>query len=163
MLGVSRRTVCRRIREYGIDPSTTYTDMSDDDLDTVVSGIESSFPNCGQRMTDGLLRAQGIRVQRHRIRESIRRTDLAVVINRRRLALVQRTYNVPHPNALWHIDGNHKLIRLDSMSPYWMYVVTVSLLQLLFFICKYQLEQYKIKLYSNTWARVGIKNSVVVS
>ena len=67
-------------------------------------------------MMDGHLRAQGIVVQRERIRESLRRTDPAGVILRQRLALLRRAYHVPHPNplwpnALWHIDGNHKLIR----------------------------------------------------
>ena len=60
LLGVSRRTGWRRIREYGIETSTTYTDMSNYDLDTVVSGIRSSFPNCGQRMTDGYLRVHRV-------------------------------------------------------------------------------------------------------
>ena len=32
------------------------------------------------------------------------------------MALHRRQYNVPSPNALWHIDGNHKLIR-------WRFVV----------------------------------------
>ena len=51
-------------------------------------------------MMDGHLRAQGIVVQRERIRESLRRTDPAGVILRQRLALLRRAYHVPHPNAL---------------------------------------------------------------
>lgn len=31
---------------------------------------------------------------------------------RKKTALKRREYSVAGPNALWHIDGNHKLIRL---------------------------------------------------
>ena len=111
MLGVSQRTVWRRITKHSLNASSAYSDMCDGDLDEHLQTIQLSFPNCGQRMMDGHLRAQGIVVQRERIRESLRRTDPAGVILRQRLALVPRAYHVPHPNALWHIDGNHKLIR----------------------------------------------------
>ena len=50
-------------------------------------------------------------LQRHRIRQSIRRIDPEGVVSRLRRALHRRTYNVTSPNALWHIDGNHRLIR----------------------------------------------------
>ena len=64
----------------------------------------------------GYLAARGVRIQQKRIRESLRRVDpegtlmraLELnVINRRR-------YSVPSPLALWHIDGNHKLIRYGN-------------------------------------------------
>ena len=69
MLGVSQRTVWRRIREHSLNASSAYSDMCDEDLDEHVGTIQLSFPNCGQRMMDGHLRAQGIVVQRERIRE----------------------------------------------------------------------------------------------
>ena len=64
----------------------------------------------GKNIT-GRLRSQGILVQRERIRESIRRVDPIGVELRARRVLHRRMYCVECPNALWHLDGYHKLIR----------------------------------------------------
>ena len=66
VLGISQRTVWRRIQERSIDVYARYSDICDEDLDDIVSNIQSSFPNCGQRMLNGYLRSQGIEVQRQR-------------------------------------------------------------------------------------------------
>ena len=62
-------------------------------------------------MIQGHLRAQGINVQRSRIRNTIRNVDPEGVEARRHLRIHRRVYSVPCPNYIWHIDGNHKLIR----------------------------------------------------
>lgn len=59
------------------------------------------------------LRARGHLVQIARVRQSLQRvdpegTELRALANR---TLHRRTYSVPAANCLWHIDGNHKLIR----------------------------------------------------
>ena len=61
----------------------------------------------------GFLRSRGLRIQQHRIRESMRRVDPAgVLLMSLEMRITQRRrYQVPGPLALWHIDGNHKLIR----------------------------------------------------
>ncbi|XP_065821869.1 uncharacterized protein [Labrus bergylta] len=69
-------------------------------------------------MMGSFLRARGLRVQIPRVRDSLRRvdpdgTELRAMANR---TLRRRQYSVPAPNAMWHIDGNHKLIR-------WRFVV----------------------------------------
>ena len=64
---------------------------------------------------EGELVAQGIRVQRHRLRSSVKRVD---PVGRRLRAFTnihRRIYNVHSPLALWHIDGNHKLIRYSLL------------------------------------------------
>lgn len=56
--------------------------------------------------------SQGIRVQRARLRNCLKRVD---PIGRRLRSITtirRRVYNVRSPLALWHMDGNHKLIRL---------------------------------------------------
>ena len=53
----------------------------------------------------------GLRIQRERIRESIQRVDPTGIEGRVRRALHRRVYSVASPNALWHLDGYHKLIR----------------------------------------------------
>ena len=50
-------------------------------------------------------------MQRRRLCESIRRVDPIASSIRWQQLLKRRVYNVPGPNALWHIDGNHSLIR----------------------------------------------------
>lgn len=45
------------------------------------------------------------------MRESIRRVNPSGIQARIRRVLHRRTYQVDSPNALWHLDGHHKLIR----------------------------------------------------
>ena len=111
VLRLSVRTVRRRMSEYGISIRTTYTTVSDQELDSVVRAIQREFGLCGNRQMQGHLRAQGLRVQQSRVRESQRRVDPGGVIMRRLSSVHRRVYRVNGPRALWHIDGNHKLIR----------------------------------------------------
>ena len=62
-------------------------------------------------MLNGHLRSRGMVVQRKRLRESIRRVDSAGVEFRRRTTTTRRVYSMPCPNFIWHVDGNHKLLR----------------------------------------------------
>ena len=110
LLGVSLRTVRRRMTEYGLSVSALYSEISDRELDRLVDDIRGSFPNCGYRMMDGHLRQRGIRVTQARIRDSMHRVDPQGVLQWRE-AVQRRKYRVSSPLALWHIDGNHKLIR----------------------------------------------------
>ena len=59
----------------------------------------------------GHLRARSINVQRSRTRAVIRDVDPQGVRARQRLRIRCHVYSVPCPNYLWHVDGNHKLIR----------------------------------------------------
>ena len=115
LLGCSTRTIQRRMREFGID-SNRFNDLSDAHLDELVSEVVARLPNCGIRSVQSTLRVDGIILQRERVRESLHRVDPLGVEMRLRTALRRRQYNVPGPNALWHIDGCHKLIR-------WRFVV----------------------------------------
>lgn len=55
----------------------------------------------------------------------------AGVEQRKKSALKRRVYSVPGPNALWHMDGNHKLIRyvqyLDRMHVLYGHCYSVDL------------------------------------
>ena len=57
------------------------------------------------------LQIRGHRVQQSRVRESMRRVDPIGVVYRWSQTIHRRAYHVSCPNALWHIDGNHALIR----------------------------------------------------
>jgi hypothetical protein len=52
-----------------------------------------------------------MRVQFHRVRESQSRIDPEGSMLRRLQYLRRRYYSVRGPQHLWHVDGNHKLIR----------------------------------------------------
>ena len=60
----------------------------------------------------GFLSQRGYTVQQERIRESMRRIDPEGVLLRglQMRVIDRRHYRVPD-QCLWHIDGNHKLIR----------------------------------------------------
>ena len=65
----------------------------------------------GIRVLEGFLLSKGCRVQRERIRLSLLRIDPIGIVQRWKTTVKRRQYNVKHPLSLWHIDGNHKLIR----------------------------------------------------
>ena len=116
MLNCSIRTVQRRLDHLGLTVSMRYSTITDTALDEQVRNIQCHHEDAGYRMVGGILRSTGYVVQRDRVRQSLRRVDPIGSENRLRRALHRRVYNVPSPNALWHIDGNHKLVR-------WRFVV----------------------------------------
>lgn len=116
VLGVSRSTLYRRLDEEGVSFAATYTDISDVDLDRIVSDIKSTHPNDGERLLSGYLCRVGICVPRTRLRASIHRTDPVNTALQRSVTVRRRVYHAEGPNAVWHIDGNHKLIK-------WRFVV----------------------------------------
>lgn len=114
MLGVSTKTVSRRIKFFNLQEDIPkYTSISNEDLDAIVSEIYQEFPNCGIRRMKGFLTSRGIRMQWERVRSSLWRIDPAgILLRSMQLNLVNRRhYSVPGPLYLWHLDGNHKLIR----------------------------------------------------
>ena len=106
----------KRLLELGLNIRagvSRYTDISDEQLDGTCRNITREFPNCGVRRMRGFLSARGIHVTWERTRETMRRIDPeGVLIRSLQLNIVQRrVYFVRGPLHLWHIDGNHKLIR----------------------------------------------------
>ncbi len=111
ILGVSERTVYRRMSDFTLSVHDQYATLSDDELDHLVYQVHSQFPTCGNQQMLGHLFAQGYRVQQIRVRESLRRIDPEGCMIRQLRVINRRQYRVPSPRSLWHIDGNHKLIR----------------------------------------------------
>lgn len=114
MLGVSAKTVSRRIKEFSLrEELPRYTDITNDDLDKTVSDIYREFPNCGIRRMKGFLSARGINLQWERVRSSLWRIDPeGIILRSMQLNFInRRRYFVPGSLSLWHLDGNHKLIR----------------------------------------------------
>lgn len=111
MLGCSAKSVHRMIVNFGLSRFVQYSKISDNELDALVEDFVSNFPTAGQKTLAGHLSAMGYRIQRYRVRESLYRVDPWGVGQRSRRLLHRRKYKVPGPNSLWHIDGNHKLVR----------------------------------------------------
>lgn len=113
-VGVSRWTLQRCMSDWGLSVRGLYSGLTDDELDVLVSDIHSSNPHAGYRMMLGLLQARGHPVQWRRVRASMHRVDTAGIVSRMSelRCVVRRTYSVPGPRSLMHIDTNHKLIRL---------------------------------------------------
>ena len=67
--------------------------------------------DAGEVLLQGHLRPRNIHIRRKQLRDSIHRVDPRGPDSRRRPCIQHRVYSVPCPNYLWHVDGNHKLIR----------------------------------------------------
>mgnify|MGYP003429371256 FL=1 len=115
VFNISRSTLWRRITEAGMSIDN-FSDVSDADLDAMVGETQNNFPKMGLRLIQGHLKTMGIKVQRKRLRESIQRINPLNSMTRWHQPIARRTYSVPGPNSLWHIDGHHSLIR-------WRFVV----------------------------------------
>ena len=74
MLGVCMSTVNRRLKDFEMSISQTYSAITDEALDRTVQEI-IDFPSCGYRCMVGYLKAREFHVQQLRIRESVRRSD----------------------------------------------------------------------------------------
>ena len=112
MLGVSEPTIRRYLQEFGLS-RRNFTTLSDEALDGIVTGIKEDFQQSGYRVIRGILRARGYHVAERCVMECLKSVDLErVIICSLQLQIVHRRgYKVYGPNALWHVDTNHKLIR----------------------------------------------------
>ena len=114
LLHISLRTVCRRMSEFGILICNQYSDISDNDLDEMVTSVQRQYPNCGYRMMQGYLKGLNHCIQQTCVREAMARTDPEGLASRWCNTVIRKTYSVPSLNSLWHVDGNLRLIRLLS-------------------------------------------------
>uniref|UniRef100_A0A7M6DRW1 Integrase catalytic domain-containing protein n=2 Tax=Clytia hemisphaerica TaxID=252671 RepID=A0A7M6DRW1_9CNID len=112
MLLVSRWTIHRRVKEYGLTDFLNYSDINDQELDDLIRKYKDNHGIAvGRSLVIGHLKTLGIRVQHRRIIDSLIRID--PISSRLRWATVikRRKYNVPGPNSLWHLDGHHSLVK----------------------------------------------------
>ena len=112
LLQVSLSTVRRRMCDFGMRVRDRYSVISNQELDRIVTLVQHQNPNCGYRMMQGYVSRLGHKVQQTRIREAMARTDPEGLVSRWCYLVHRRCYSVSSPNALWHIDGHHRLIRL---------------------------------------------------
>ena len=98
------------MRELGV--YSTFDNLSDEELDQSTREYKNKKPTSGLRYVRGHFRRHGVRIQKERVRLSLKRVDALGQALRTRLAIRRRRYTraVPRPNYLWHCDGHHKLI-----------------------------------------------------
>jgi len=109
VLGIHRSTLKRNMDEFGIH--FEYSSIEDADLDALVRTYKVKKPATGFRYVRGYLRSVGLRVQKQRVLETLQRVDRVGRFIRRRAVIRRRKYSSSRPNALWHCDGHHKLIK----------------------------------------------------
>ena len=117
MYGMSRRTMYNIRCELGLTSANSprFTVISDSDLKAIVTEIKQEFPDIGQTMLKGMLESRGVNISTTRLRECLSEVDPVNTALRWSLPISRRVYSVSCANALWHIDGNHKLIRLVNV------------------------------------------------
>ena len=77
----------------------------------MIHQIKVDHPHDGERLMSGHLAHRGVIVPRARLRASIHRVDPDNTALRRSIVVRRRVYHASGPNAVWNIDGNHKLMR----------------------------------------------------
>lgn len=86
-----------------------FSTVPDPLLDSTIKWYKELHPNTGLRYVRGFLLQQGIRVQRCCITVSLCRVDDVARVVLRHKTIKRREYKSARPNALWHLDGHHKL------------------------------------------------------
>ena len=112
ILGISRWTLYRRVRDMGLTNLGEFTLISDTELDRLVMEyVNRHGTTSGYTYIAGYVRSLGLRIQRHQIRECMTRLNPDNATRRWGMIVARRRYHVPWPNSLWHLDGHHSLIR----------------------------------------------------
>jgi len=88
-----------------------YSTITDTDLDSLVREYKANKPSSGIRYVRGHLRSLGMRVQKKRVSDALQRVDRIGRLIQKRNVIRRRKYFSSRPNALWHCDGHHKLIK----------------------------------------------------
>ncbi|XP_051804019.1 uncharacterized protein LOC110972740 isoform X2 [Acanthochromis polyacanthus] len=111
LLGCSSSYLHKKMKSFQISARNRFTPINDVDLEDHVRRLHNQFPRSGSEMMRAYLRAEGIVVQRRRVREILNQIDPAAAAQRWSQTVARRTYYVPFPNSLWHIDRHMRLIR----------------------------------------------------
>ena len=107
-LNVHRHTVKHYLRSYRIRKKE-YSELSDEELDVLVEEFRKNRPMTGLSYLRGHILRQGWQIQRDRLLASISRVDGVQKVLRKNSVIKRRKYVSSRPNAVWHMDGHHKL------------------------------------------------------
>lgn len=128
LLGVSRMTVYRRRVEFGLLYSPE-SNISNDELISVVHSMRCDHPEIGETMAWGRLRSLGYQITRERVRHALRQSDpLSSALRWRGNMTRRRPYSVPGPNSLWHIGKFLFMRKYDNQSEIAMHVANNNII-----------------------------------
>jgi hypothetical protein len=105
---VHRETLQRYMYQHGI--KRQYSNLHDHDLDALVKVFKCCRPESGFWYLVGVLQQQGVHIQHRRIWQFLWRVDKIGQHLRWQQIIRRRKYEVKWSNALWHLDGHHKMI-----------------------------------------------------
>ena len=108
LIGIHRNTLYYYLKKHKIDYQ--HTPITDGELDLLVNYFCHVKPQSGLHYLAGSLSRHGLRIQHYRIASSLRHVDPLGRVLRQHNTIHHRQYRVSRPNALWHLDGHHKLI-----------------------------------------------------
>ena len=74
-----------------------FSSLSDGDLENIVRSIILVTPQSGVGLVQGALRSRGLRIQRRRVIEALRRLDRVMSVLRQSRRIIRRTYQEPGP------------------------------------------------------------------
>ena len=95
MLGVSEKTVRRwRLESSSPECENSYSNITDEELDSVLSSVLATYPKSGEQMVTWALVSWNVQVQRAKIRAAINRVDPINRQLRRHVSIYRQVYNV---------------------------------------------------------------------
>jgi hypothetical protein len=109
VLGLNRKTVAANMKLQNVS-HISFSPIANDDLDAIVKRYKDRHPMTGIQYVRGYLLSRHIRVQKRRVEQSVGRVSKLSSLLRRQTIIKRQQYLSSRPNALWHIDGHHKLI-----------------------------------------------------
>ena len=120
ILWVSRKTINRRRQELGMSQELSWSSISDNDPKQIMCDIQTLTPGIGQTRMLGALWSRALKIERWRVRQCLREIDPGGTVLRWQQVIQRRSYHVRSPNSLWHLDGNHKMVK-------WRFVIHVAI------------------------------------
>lgn len=106
-LGVSDKTIERRVEEYSIQHPQKNAPVPFPVVRALIEFLLISRPGHGSKMLRSIIRTTyGLTISRRRIQMAIRIIDPTRSLFKN-IPIQRRSYQVPGPNALWHHDGQH--------------------------------------------------------
>src|SRR5882672_1547667 len=107
-LGVHCNMLRYKLRQLGL--SWQFSDISDDELDLILKIYKQLRSNSGLRYTFGFLCHHGLKIQWSWVHDSLEWIYGLGHALWRHDGILQRQYQSRYSNAIWHINGLHKLI-----------------------------------------------------
>ena len=101
LTAINERTLCTKRQSFRDQNPVGYSQVNDEQLDSFLRDIVKNHPNAGERMIQGHLISLGCKVQRWRVRASLKRVDVNRSQCMFKFRVRRRIYNIPGPNALW--------------------------------------------------------------